>query len=83
MVMILTHAVAAAAAAAAVTLLAGSVGASGGVSGCRFAPDFRCEDFSEEAAREEYLSLVMRWEGAFARAGVGYDALTGEDGVRE
>lgn len=81
MVMILTHAVAAVA--AAVTLLAGSVGASGGVSGCRFAPDFRCEDFSEEAAREEYLSLVMRWEGTFARVGVGYDALTGEDGVRE
>jgi hypothetical protein len=53
------------------------------VSGCRFAPDFRCEDFSEEAAREEYLSLVMRWEGTFARVGVGYDALTGEDGVRE
>lgn len=44
---------------------------------CRFAPAYSCDDFSDPATVDEYLSLVMKWEGKFAQPNVGYDAVTG------
>ena len=47
------------------------------VGSCRFAPAYTCDDFSNSSTVNEYLSSVMKWEGNFARANVGYDAFTG------
>lgn len=44
---------------------------------CRFAPDYQCSDFSDDAYIKSYMEKVMDWEGKFASPGVGYDPSTG------
>jgi len=51
--------------------------AGSSASSCRFAKNYQCSDFNDKQKVDEYLDLVVTWEGQFAQPGVAYDPASG------
>eukprot|EP01032_Pedospumella_encystans_P021126 gene21126-23976_t len=60
-----------------VTLVALFAVAGAASSSCRFAKNYQCSDFNDKQKVDEYLDLVVTWEGQFAQPGVSYDPASG------